>query len=143
MKELYKDIKGYENLYQISNLGNVKSLAKGDGNGNRDRILKPGIEGKLRKTNQEYSYRSIRLCKKGITEKFAIHRLVALHFISNPKNKPFVNHKDSRPSNNHKNNLEWCTHIENMTHCVTEGRHPGKQNGLSTKIGRASCRERV
>ena len=103
MEELWKDIDGYEGLYQVSNLGNVKSL-----NYNRtgkERILKPG--------NNGLGYLNVLLCKNGKTKTFKIHRLVANAFIPNPYNKPEVNHKDENKTNNCVDNLEWMTSKEN------------------------------
>ncbi len=117
MEEIYKDIKGYEGKYQISNLGNVKSLPKGDGNGNKERILKQEVV-KRDHTN----YRRVTLSKNGETERFQVHRLVAEAFIDNPENKPFVNHIDNNGETNTVSNLEWCTHSENMMHSQKQGR---------------------
>jgi hypothetical protein len=106
-------------MYQISNLGNVKSLSrlKIHGKGvimTNDRILKPSISKK--------GYHSVELIKNKKGVKIAIHRLVAIAFIPNPENKPEVNHKDLDKSNNHVDNLEWCTHVENMRHANENGR---------------------
>lgn len=104
--EIYKDIIGYEGIYQISNLGNVKSLKY-----NKERIL-----------NKELSkgYYRFSLCLNNKTTHFLSHRLVALHFIDNSLNKPCVNHKDGNKLNNSIDNLEWCTHSENENHSYKE-----------------------
>ena len=106
MSEIYKDIKGYENEYQVSNLGNVKSLK-------RNIILKPDIND---------NYKRVTLCQNGETKRISVHRLVATAFINNPLNKPHINHIDNNPNNNDVNNLEWCTHSENMIHAHNQGR---------------------
>ena len=88
MKEIWKDIKGYEGLYQVSNLGNVRSM---------DRITRDGrkIKGKNIKphTNGNSRYLRAALCNNGKIKYENIHRLVAKAFIPNPENKPEVNHK--------------------------------------------------
>ena len=100
--EIWKDIKGYEGLYQISNYGNVKSLNyKRTG---KERLMKPALQ-----TN---GYFFVWLCNKQ-NKCFFIHRLVADAFIPNPDNLPCVNHKDEDKTNNHVNNLEWCTNKYN------------------------------
>ena len=100
MEEIWKDIEGYEGLYQISNKGRVKSLKWG-----KERILKPGITSS--------GYLKVLLCKNGMIKHIKIHRLVANAFITNPENKPQVNHKDENKFNNSVNNLEWSTAKEN------------------------------
>ena len=117
MQELYKDIPSFEGLYQVSNLGNVLSLAKGGGNGDRNRLLTHD----LNKLNCG-DYSRVTLCKEGRTSRFSVHRLVAQVFIENPEEKPFINHIDNNPQNNSVGNLEWCTHIENMEHSSKQGR---------------------
>jgi len=101
MQEIWKDIEGYEGLYQVSNLGNVKSIKN-------NIIKKPS---KLPK-----GYLQICLNKNGKLKYISIHRLVAQAFIPNPNNLPCVNHKDCNPQNNNINNLEWCTYKENNSY---------------------------
>lgn len=117
MNEIFKDIVGYEGLYQISNLGSVLSLPKGDGNGYKPRILKYDI-----KTHSHTNYARITLSKEGKTKRFQVHRLVAQAFIPNPDAKPFVNHIDNNGLNNTVTNLEWCDQTENMKHSSSQGR---------------------
>lgn len=117
MQEIYKDILGYENLYQVSNLGNVKSLPKGDGNGNRERLLKLEVC-----TKSHTSYYRVSLSKDGVVTRHQVHRLVAQAFIPNLGSKAVVNHIDNNGQNNNLNNLEWCTHTENMQHSSGQGR---------------------
>lgn len=97
--EEWRDIKGYEGLYQISNLGRVKSLRDNHGN-YREKILNP---------SNRKGYLIVSLCRKGRKREFKVHRLVALHFIDNPNNYSQVNHKDENKENNRVDNLEWCT----------------------------------
>lgn len=93
MKEIWKDIKGYEGLYIISNTGKVKGLKY-------NKLLKPVLQ-------KGYLY--IHLCKNSKDRAYLLHRLVAQHFIDNPDNLPEVNHKDENKVNNDVSNLEWCT----------------------------------
>ena len=101
MKEIWKDIEGYEGLYQISNVGRVKRVET-------DRILKP-----LKHTK---GYYRVELYKNGSQSKKLIHRLVAQAFIPNTENKPQVNHIDENKTNNVVSNLEWMTAKENLNH---------------------------
>lgn len=109
MKEIWKDIKGYEGKYQISNLGNVKTLK-------RNKILKPNKSG-------EYDYVILYMNGKGKIKK--IHRLVAENYIENPNGLECVNHKDENKRNNVVNNLEWCTKQYNCNY--------GKRNEKMSK----------
>ena len=102
--EVWRDIKGYEGLYQVSNLGNVKSLNYG--NRGKEQIMKP--------TLLSTGYFQAILTKNKIHKKYSVHRLVADAFLSNPDNLPCINHKDENPSNNVVENLEWCTYSYNV-----------------------------
>lgn len=105
MTEIFKDIKDYEGLYQISNLGTIKSLYNYKRDGNN--ILKPQIK---------RGYYQIGLRKDNKRKWFSVHRLVAETFIDNPNNYKYVNHKDENKLNNNINNLEWCTMSYNNTY---------------------------
>lgn len=103
--EIWRDVNGYEGLYQVSNYGRVKSLAK---NGRKELILK------LSKTI--WGYLDIQLYKNGRNHHERIHRLVAKAFIPNPNNLPQVNHIDLNRQNNRVDNLEWCDVQHNYWH---------------------------
>lgn len=127
-KEIWKDIKGYEGLYQVSNLGRVKSL-RDKNKKYREKILKQY------KDNCGYYY--ITLSANSNIKKHKVHRLVAQAFILNPENKPQVNHIDGNKQNNTVSNLEWCTQEENMKHAYRTGLQKakkGKDNSLSRKV---------
>lgn len=98
MEEIWKDIKDYEGLYQVSNLGRVKSLRY-------DRIMK------LRTDYR--GYLDVLISVKSKTKRYKVHRLVAEAFIPNPNNLPQVNHIDENKQNNNLTNLEWCTNEYN------------------------------
>lgn len=112
MKEEWKDIKNYENKYQISNSGKVRSLIN---NKNQVRenplILKPYLD--------DDGYEIIRLSKNGKLRAFKIHRLVAKHFLDNLENKPSVDHIDTDRRNNNYTNLRWVTNKENSNNSNT------------------------
>lgn len=107
-EEIWKDIEGYEN-YQVSNMGNVRSLDyRGSG---KIKILKP----RLIKTG----YYIVGLSKNRVQKDYRINRLVAEAFIPNPENKPNVDHIDTNPLNNRVDNLRWCTQKENINNPIT------------------------
>lgn len=109
-----KNIKGYEGLYQIDEIGNVYSIIQTSSR--RKRILKPhqNAQGYLKVNLYDLN---------GVCKKKYVHRLVAEAFIPNPENKPNINHIDCNVKNNNVNNLEWCTQSENILHCSKLGRH--------------------
>ena len=115
MREIWKDIKGYRGFYQISNLGNVKSLERfitySDFRGKvkrKERILK------LRENPD--GYYTVILCKNKNRWQVAVHRLVAIHFLEKVKGKNEINHKNENSKDNWPGNLEWCDHIYNMNY---------------------------
>ena len=89
MSEIWKDVPGFEGLYQVSSLGNVKSL--GNDKNRKDKLLKPG---------NDRGYKFVILSKDGTKRRLQVHRLVASAFIDNPNNLPVVNHKDEKKENN-------------------------------------------
>ena len=122
MMEKWKDIKGYEGLYQISNLGRVKSLPRikyGRIKVSRETILVPIL---IKKDG----YYQVNVYLNGIRKKFSIHRLVAQAFIPNPNNYPVVNHKDETQDNNNVDNLEWCTVAYNTSYGTAIERRTAK-----------------
>ena len=97
--EEWRDIKGFEGKYMVSNLGRVKSL----------NYNKTGKEKIMKGVPDGYGYFQLSLCKEGKVKNCRINRLVAQAFIPNPDNLPEVNHKDKIRTNNRVDNLEWCT----------------------------------
>lgn len=106
MKEIWKDVPGFEGIYQISNRGRLKSFKQ----------FKSGKI--LSNTNKHGWYFTYVLRHKGKIQTQRIHRLVAGAFIPNPQKKPQINHKDLNKQNNHVDNLEWVTCSENAKHAV-------------------------
>lgn len=102
MEEIWKDIKGYEGLYQVSTFGRVKSFCR------RKRASCPE-EYILRHAVNNRGYHQVMLYKNGSKKKFLVHRLVAQAFIENKNNFPHINHIDENIENNSVENLEWCT----------------------------------
>ena len=112
LNEEFKDIKGYEGIYQISNYGRVKNIRKYNAISNqyykREKILKCLIN--------KGNYLKVGLIKDKIKKCCLIHRLVATHFIDNNENNKEINHIDTNKHNNRIDNLEWCSRSENMKH---------------------------
>ncbi|WP_294963838.1 NUMOD4 motif-containing HNH endonuclease [Sulfurimonas sp.] len=127
------DIKGYEGLYQVDTDGNIYSMRK-------------NLKMKLQTEHQ--GYLKINLWDGELHKTFRVHRLVALHFISNPQNKPQINHIDGNKQNNNIKNLEWATAQENERHSIDilgkTTSYPGRKQknnkygmqGVSTEKGR-------
>lgn len=108
-EEVWKPVKGYEGLYEISSLGRLRSMPKQCGLSPRKmKIINPVID--------KDGYLRASLYKNGISKNRHIHRLVAEAFIPNPNNLPQVNHKDEDKKNNCTDNLEWCTNYYNSNY---------------------------
>lgn len=114
--EIWKDIKNYEGIYQVSSLGRIRSL---------DRKVRTGIKhneykiakGKILKLNQKRNgYLTVDLSKENKVKTITVHRLVALNFIPNPENKEEINHINCKKYDNRVENLEWVTSEENKEH---------------------------
>ena len=126
--EEWRDIKGYEGYYQISNFGRVKSLSRDVGSNRckKETIMKTSLD--------KDGYENLVLRKNGKQRHFRVNRLVAEAFLENPNNYPQVNHKDEDKTNNNVNNLEWCSAKYNVNYglrtekaskkviCVTTGK---------------------
>ena len=136
--EIWKDIKGYEGYYQISNFGKVKSL---------DRVqinslgYKRKLIGRILKPSLRQGYPRIILAKDGDIKHINIHRLVAKHFVKNNniEENNCVNHIDGNKENNHYSNLEWITSLENSSHASRIGLYKTGENhpDVSTTIDEA------
>ena len=119
--ENWKDVEGYEGLYQVSNLGNIKSL----------NYLHTGKAKNMKKYFHNSGYLAVDLWKKGKGERRFVHKLVAESFIANPNNYSIVNHIDGNKLNNYASNLEWCT----QQHNVQEGFKLGRKGSFLGKFG--------
>lgn len=134
--EIWKDIPGYEGLYQASTLGRIRSL---------DRVIEVKIDGMVQKRSilgtilcgghNGHGYLFVYLCRNGKAKRYYIHRIIAKTFIPNPQNYPYINHKDENPGNNCVDNLEWCTqkynanygsHIEKVRAYMLSDKNPNR-----------------
>lgn len=140
MEEIWKNVVDYEGLYEVSNLGQVRSMPrKGTF---RDKHI-------LRQAKNNNGYPMVHLFKNGKGKAIAVHRIVAKTFLKNPLNKRDVNHIDGNKENNNISNLEWTTHTENMKHArkhnliaisnnvINQGKKIGKKYGKKNGKKRA------
>ena len=116
--EEWRPVKGYEGLYEVSDLGRVRSLDRvvivsTDESTRHKRILRGMV---LSNLNNKNGYLFVSLSRDGILKRHYIHRLVAIAFIPNPNNYPIINHKDETRDNNRVDNLEWCTQFYNINY---------------------------
>jgi hypothetical protein len=130
MTEVWKDIPRFEGLYQVSNIGCVRSVERVVPFGSQQRIIKPS---NLRFFKKHNGYLSVKIYKNGRQYTMYVHRLVAMAFCDGYFYKADVNHIDGDKSNNISSNLEWCTRSENQIHSV---------NVLHNKLGnRKRCKK--
>ena len=129
MQEIWKDVKGYEGLYQVSNLGRVKSVERQVCNhkSGSTRLIKERI---ITPTDNGSGYKIVGLHAKRSRINKYVHRLVAEHFLDNPFGKKYINHLDYDTSNNAVDNLEWCTQLENVAHSIEHMKKPKPNSKL-------------
>ena len=125
MEEIWKDIAGYEGLYQVSNLGKVRSVqrsivynGKGKGSGTH---TYPSIE--LKQGLNSVGYYPVSLSVNNHRKRYMVHRLVATAFCQHPIGKDYVNHIDGNYLNNKADNLEWLSCVENVRHAIVNNIH--------------------
>lgn len=137
MEEIWVDIMGYEGYYQVSNIGNVKTMKRevkmfnGGSYLSDERLMIPNITPK--------GYLRVGLLKDKIVKKYLVHRLVAHHFIENNQNYDQINHIDGNKKNNCLSNLEWCNNSQNVKHSYKIGLQKakvGKDNHSSKKVAK-------
>ena len=109
--EIWKDIEGYEGLYQVSNFGQIRALNYRKQH--ISQVVKQGVDA--------HGYYKIRLSQNGRRTEYKVHRLVAIAFLENCGKLPEVNHKDGNKRNNNINNLEWVTKLDNIKHQFETG----------------------
>lgn len=117
-EEIWRPIEGYEEFYEVSNLGNVRSNDRYVWNGKVYYKKKGRV---LKKTKTTTGYWKVELYKNGTRKSKRVHRLVAKAFIPKVKGRNLINHKDGNPLNNRVENLEWCNQGENMQHAYNIG----------------------
>jgi hypothetical protein len=115
----WKPVKGFEELYEVSNTGEVRGLKRG--------VL-------LSQTTKSNGYKSVKLSKNSKYEHRYVHRLVAEAFLENPQNKKTVNHKNGKKDMNNVENLEWLTYSENHKHAYNTGLKERKATRGNTKL---------
>lgn len=128
--EIWKDCVGYEGKYQVSNLGNVRSISNNKGT-YQERLLS-----QRQTTTSNYLY--VNFTVKDVTKHHSVHRLVAKAFIANPSDKATVNHIDGNKLNNNVCNLEWNTYSENLKHAYANGLNIASRSALGQKLGSSS-----
>lgn len=129
MREEWRDIKGWEGYYQVSNLGNIKSLERKVWCGRGRGYCKIVPEKILKAWKNNCGYLWVVLCKEGSRKNYYVHQLVGNAFLSNPQGYKELNHKDENKENNCANNLEWCSKSYNNNYGTRNKRVAGKLRG--------------
>lgn len=119
MNEEWKSVSGYENFYQVSNLGNVRSIERTFVNSRGEKRTLASVV--LKTHGNAKGYLKVRLWGLSKRKSFYVHRLVAIAFLENPHNKEQINHIDGVKKNNKVENLEWATASENNKHAIANG----------------------
>lgn len=131
--EVFRPIKGYEGLYEISNHGRVKSMPK-TWNRKSGKVFRVKSESEIKIAKVDNGYPRVTFCHGTVRKSFSVHRLVADAFLDNPNNFPVVNHKNSKRDDNYFENLEWTTYSGNAQHAFDSGgraRPKGESNPQS------------
>ena len=142
MIEEWRTIEGYEGLYEVSNLGRVRSLDMyvkgryGNYRLHKGKVLSPAKD--------KNGYLKVNLCYNGKDKIIRVHRLVAGAFVSNPDNLPEVNHKDEDKTNNNVENLEWCNRKDNINYGTRTERQKNTniQNGFWTGLSKEEYKKK-
>lgn len=124
MEEIWKDVVEYEGFYEVSNLGNVRSVSRRARTWYGERM----VNGKILKFVNNVGYNTVSLCKNGVIKNQFVHRLVAMAFIDNPDNKPQIDHKNRNTKDNRVENLHWVTAHENAMNPLTRIEKSGENH---------------
>ena len=124
MTEIWKKAKSFENYYEVSNFGNIRT--------SYGQVLHPYTNNK--------GYKCIKFQVNNLLTYWLVHRLIATNFVTNPNNYPCVDHLDSNPQNCRADNLEWVTHKENMQRASQRGRFKNQRNALGFKYPTSTSR---
>lgn len=142
MKEVWKDVIGFDGLYQVSSIGRVQSLTRMIDHSRYGKgIYFSVLRGRIMTLSYNQKYPKVALRKDGKTFKFLVHRLLAEAFIPNPDNKPQVNHINGIQKDNRLENLEWATRKENMIHAFKTGLYSGGHIGEYNPMNKLSNKQ--
>jgi hypothetical protein len=127
--EIWKDVIGYEGIYQVSNLGRIKRISK-----NHLCNLRYQGEYYLKPLDNGKGYLRMKLSNNGSSKRVMLHRIIAEAFINNPENKKVINHINGNKKDNRIENLEWCTQSYNCLHSVKMGTWGALKNNINKKF---------